>query len=300
LICRDHFDDCSLWGVTIFLLILILIPLSVFIGFAASAIGFTAWPLIVPVLFVFFGFDLYLTLFISLLVDCGNALVMVLKSYPQGLVDVKFGLMMAAYVLIWIAIGIGLGAAFIPQHQEMFRGAAGFLIIIFGVLFIFRGYRLKRRISAGTHDPGAVLHFPKTHRQGLGICRSRLIYPAAAAMGLQTGLIGIGGGMGHAVILMVCLSYPTMMATGTAMLITFCATLCAAAGIFLQIPGGTFDNTFLFLLIPLMAAMSMLGTRLGARIAHSLTDDKVNYFIGAIVVAAGVLAVWQKFLLQHV
>lgn len=283
----------------ILLLILLLIPLSVFIGFAASAIGFTAWPLIVPVLFVFFGFDLYLTLFISLLVDCGNALVMVLKSYPHKLVDIKFGLMISAYTLIWIAIGIGFGATFIPQHQEMFRGAAGFLIILFGILFIFRGYRLKRKISAGTHEPGSVFHSPEAHRQGLGICRSRLIYPAAAAMGLQTGLVGIGGGMGHAVILMACLSYPTMMATGTAMLITFCATLFAAAGMFLQIPGGTFDNTFLFLLTPLMVAMSMSGTRLGAKISHALTDDQVNYFIGGIVVVAGVLAMWQKFLLQH-
>ncbi len=251
-------------------------------------------------MFVFFGFDLYLTLFISLLVDCGNALVMVLKSHPHRLVDIKFGLMVSAYVLIWIAIGIGLGTMFIPQHQEMFRGAAGFLIIVFGILFVFRGYRLRLKINAGTHEPAAALESPEAHRRRLGICRSRLLYPAAAAMGLQTGLIGIGGGMGHAVILMVCLSYPTLMATGTAMLITFCATLFAAGGIFLQIPAGIFYNTFLFLLIPLMVAMSMLGTRIGAKISYSLADDQVNYFIGGIVIIAGVLAVWQKFLLQYV
>ncbi|MDZ7832612.1 MAG: TSUP family transporter [Desulfobacterales bacterium] len=274
--------------------------MSVFTGFAASAIGFTAWPLIVPVFFVLFGFDLYLTLFISLLIDCGNALMMVLTAYPHKRVDVKFGLMMSVFAMIWIAAGIAVGTAFIPDHQEMFRGAAGFLVILFGVAFILRGYRIKLKMNAGTHDPEAILHSPRIHRQSLAKYRSRLIYPAVAAMGFQVGLIGIGGGMGFAVFLMACLAYPTLTATGTAMMITFCCTLAAAAGIFFQIPDGTFSNPFLIQLIPLILAMSMIGTRLGAKVSYALADDHVNYLIGGIVLTAGLLAALQKFLLQFV
>jgi len=249
---------------------------------------------------VLFGFDLYLTLFISLLIDCGNALMMVLTAYPHKRVDVKFGLMMSAFALIWIAAGIALGTIFIPGHQEMFRGAAGFLVILFGVAFIFRGYRIKLKMAAGAYDPEAILHFPEIHRQSLAKSRSRLIYPAVAAMGFQVGLIGIGGGMGFAVFLMACLAYPTLTATGTAMMITFCCTLFAAAGIFFQIPDGIFSNPVLIQLIPLVVAMSMLGTRLGAKISYALADDHVNYLIGGIVLTAGLLAALQKFLLQFV
>ena len=253
-----------------------------------------------PVFFVLFGFDLYLTLFISLLIDCGNALMMVLTAYPQKRVDVRFGLMMAAFALIWIAAGIALGTTFIPGHQEMFRGAAGFLIILFGLGFMLRGYRIKQQMAAGLHDPEAILHYPEVHRQSLTKYRSRLIYPAIAAMGFQVGLIGIGGGMGFAVFLMACLAYPTLTATGTAMMITFCCTLVAAGGIFFQIPEGTFSNPFLIQLIPLVVAMSMLGTRMGAKISYALPDDRVNYLIGGIVLTAGLLAALQKFLLQFV
>jgi hypothetical protein len=44
------------------LLLLAVIPLSFVIGTGASAIGVTAWMLLVPILFIVFGFDLYLTM----------------------------------------------------------------------------------------------------------------------------------------------------------------------------------------------------------------------------------------------
>ena len=68
----------------------VLLSLSMFVGVAASAIGFTAWPLAVPVLYIIFGFDLYLTLFISLTIDCGNALVIALLSMRNGETDINY------------------------------------------------------------------------------------------------------------------------------------------------------------------------------------------------------------------
>ena len=70
----------------------IFIPLSFLIGIGASAIGVTAWMMLVPILFVLFGFDLYLTIFISLLVDCGNALIMLIIAGQNGKLSLKTGL----------------------------------------------------------------------------------------------------------------------------------------------------------------------------------------------------------------
>ncbi|MBT4267555.1 MAG: hypothetical protein HOD85_25390, partial [Deltaproteobacteria bacterium] len=69
----------------------ILIPLTLIIGIGAAAIGATAWTMLVPVLFVLLGFNIYVTLFLSLLIDCVNALVMTVISARQQQLDVGQG-----------------------------------------------------------------------------------------------------------------------------------------------------------------------------------------------------------------
>jgi uncharacterized membrane protein YfcA len=272
--------------------------LSAFVGFGASAIGITAWPLIVPLLFVFAGFNLYLTLFISLLMDCGNAFVMMLVAGQHRLVDVKLGLLLAAFALIWIAAGIWLGAFFIPGHEDLFRGAASLISIFFGIAFLAKGFRARRQRKVGRRRAGRMTRPFAAHRSSLNRYRSRLIYPAVAALGLQIGLFGIGGGMWHSVFLMALLGYPTLAATGTAMLITFIATLFAACAMFFQIPADALDNVRLIQFVPLIVAMSMLGTQLGAKISYALNEERVNYLIGAVVLTAGLLAALQKIMVH--
>jgi len=277
---------------------LLLIPLSVFVGICASAIGMTAWPLIVPLLFVFSGFNIYLTLFISLLMDCGNALVMMRVAGQRKLMDIKLGVRLALFALLWIAAGIFAGTFFIPENEEMFRGAAGLISILFGLAFLIKGWRARcRRLNDGVLAAPEVACF-ETHRRGLNVYRSSLIYPAVAGLGFQIGLFGIGGGMWHSVFLMVFLGYPTLAGTCTAMLITFISTLFAACGMFLNIPAGAMDNQLLVQLIPLIVAMSMLGTRMGAKISYALSEEYTNYLIGGVVIVAGLAATLQKLLLQ--
>jgi len=277
---------------------LLLIPLSVFVGICASAIGMTAWPLIVPLLFVFSGFNIYLTLFISLLMDCGNALVMMRVAGQHKNMDIKLGVRLALFALIWIAAGILVGTFFIPANEEMFRGAAGVISILFGIAFLIKGWRARcRRLSTGMAAAPEMGCF-ETHRRGVNVYRSSLIYPAVAGLGFQIGLFGIGGGMWHSVFLMAFLGYPTLAATGTAMLITFISTLFAAAGMFLNIPAAALDNRLLIQLVPLIVAMSMLGTQMGAKISYALSEEYINYLIGGVVIVGGLAATLQKLLLQ--
>ena len=99
--------------------------MSLFIGIAASAIGFTAWPLVVPVLFILCGIDLYLTLFSSLLVDCANALVMTIIAKKNNCLDVRQGIRLAVFAVVWIVAGFSLGRFFIPGNDHLFRGRPG-------------------------------------------------------------------------------------------------------------------------------------------------------------------------------
>ena len=117
-------------------------------------------------------------------------------------------------------------------------------------------------------------------------------------MAIQTGLIGIGGGMGYAIFLMLCLSFSTLRATGTAMLITCCAALVASIGILFQIPNGIIMDNDVIKIICFIVGMSALGTVVGARIAYSLSEQKVNYLIGGIVIFASLLVTAQGLVLN--
>lgn len=259
--------------------------MSLFTGIAASAIGFTAWPLVVPVLFVLFGVDIYLTIFISLLIDCGNALVMTVIAARNGRVLVRQGLTLAAFALPWIFAGILIGRTFIPQNEDYFRGSAGYLIILLGVFFIARG--LKKNASEPKEIMAARYRF-----------RFVPLLAGVAFMAFQVGLVGIGGGMGYAVFLMLCLSAPVLTATGTAMLMTLISTIFASALIFFQIPDTGFDHEMFRMGFPIMMLASMAGTGIGSKIAYSVSEAKLNFFIGVVVICAGLAAALHRFYIQ--
>ncbi len=273
----------------------VLLPISLFIGFAAAAIGFTAWPLIVPILYVIFGFDLYLTLFISLLIDCANAFFISLVALKNKRIDLRIGLTCAAIACPVVLLGIYAGTKFIPGNRDFFRGTAGFLIMLLGIFFIFRG------INASGAGGRTILFYdrlvPDRVRGRIRKMLPVLAYPGAALMALQTGMFGIGGGMGYALMLIICLSFPTLRATGTAMLITFFSTLAASIGIYLQLPGnsGTGAPALYYIAAAVMA--SMAGVFTGAKIAYSLPESRVNYLVGTVIIIAGAAAAIQKYAL---
>jgi uncharacterized membrane protein YfcA len=92
--------------------------------YRSQCLGVTSWMLLVPILFVFFGFDLYLTLFISLLIDCSNALVMTFIAGRNGLVAIKMALVLSLIASVAVIAGVNLGTTFIPEHQALFKSPA--------------------------------------------------------------------------------------------------------------------------------------------------------------------------------
>ena len=275
-------------------LLTILLPLSFVIGIGASAIGATAWMMLVPIMFVAFGFDLYQTIFISLLVDCGNALVMTIISAQKRQLEFKIGLKLSVFASLVVCLGIYLGTAFIPDNQGFFKSPAAFFTLIIGLGFIRRGYKQGR---AGAAQPPGVRRAESPPAAGVerGLPgRWLLIYPAVSFVSFQTGLFGIGGGMMYSVFLMFCYSLPTLKATGTAMLMTLITTVVAGSGIFFLIPAESGLGGKTIILILLMVFVSMMGTVLGARIAYSISLKKLNYMIGGVILTAAAIAFVQK------
>ena len=216
---------------------------------------------------------------------------MTLIAAKHRQIDFQRGILLAVFALIWIVGGIVLGKAFISGNQDFFKGSAGIITIIIGILFIVKG--VKNKTLKGSNTSPATLN--KTDNGGL---RRYLIYVGVALMAFHIGFFGIGGGMGYAISLMLFLSYPILKATGTAMLMTFCSTLVAAGGLFFLIPDTAFADSDAQVLIPMMVGLSMLGTAVGAKIAYSLTERQINFLIGGVVIFAGLLATAQKFIFQ--
>jgi len=244
---------------------------------------------------------LYLTLFSSLLVDCGNALVRTLIAAKHRQINIRRGLLLAVYALVWIAGGIVVGKTFIPGNEDFFRGSAGIMAIIIGTSFIIKG--VKNKPPRGS-NPKSINGPLNKNSQGDAVnktekgFRSYLIYAGVALMAFHIGFFGIGGGMGYAISLMLFLSYPVLKATGTAMLITFFSTLFAACCFFFLIPESAFSQLHVQWLIPMMVGLSMFGTIIGAKITYSLTERQINFLIGSVVIFAGILATAQKMILQ--
>ena len=107
-------------------------PLALIIGIGASAIGFTAWMIMVPILFVVFGFDIYLAIFLSLIIDLGNAAVMSAMAFRKGEHDIKRAAAIITVSIPFIALGVYAGTFFIPQNQEYFKGSIGVMNFVIG------------------------------------------------------------------------------------------------------------------------------------------------------------------------
>ena len=280
------------------LLLIVLLPLAFIIGIGASAIGVTAWMLLIPVLYVLFSFDLYLAIFISLSIDCANALIMTVIAYQNQQLDLKKGLQLSLFGSVFVILGVYLGTTFIPENKELFKSPSAIVTILFGLGFIRRGYKqgkLETVTQIEGKDPAASVLPVSNSSQWFN--RASLIYPAVFYVSIQTGMVGIGGGMMYSIFLMFCFAYPALKATGTAMLISLISTPIAGIGIFFQIPAADSLDRSKTVLILVMMLFSTVGTISGARIAYALSLKRLNYLIAGVILFAAVLALIQGSLI---
>jgi uncharacterized membrane protein YfcA len=277
--------------------ILIFAPMSLFIGISASAIGYTAWSLLVPILFVGFGLDLYLSLFISLMVDCGNAVVMTIIGITKRQTDVTVGLKLAVLAGIFVIPGIYMGTGFLPRNAGLFRGTLGFMTMFIGFFFILRGYRAGRAEMTGTVDE-TIVEFGFVKRIINGVVKKMILHIGVAFTGVVTGLIGIGGGMNYSLLFMLFRSFGPRRAAGTAMLMTAVTTFLAAIGILLQVPDTVPMDSPTRIMTVIIVLMSMAGTWIGAKVAYALSETKINYLIGIVIILASTAVTIQCLVLK--
>ncbi|MHA1253159.1 MAG: sulfite exporter TauE/SafE family protein, partial [Candidatus Helarchaeota archaeon] len=119
------------------------------LGIAAGFVGASAVSIVVPVLYIFFMFDILMALGTSLLVDVIGASVIAALYWKKGNVDVKMGVRLGAISFTFAIIGAIIAFYIANYSENILTSFFGWFNIILGVMLIQDGGRsaLKERKS---------------------------------------------------------------------------------------------------------------------------------------------------------
>ena len=265
-------------------------------GFAGGLFGIGGGIIMVPALYVAFGFidvapEVRLTLAIgtSLGVIIITSLRSVSAHHKAGHVDVS----VLKYWLIWISLGAfaaGFIADYIPTRilTLFFAVSAG----VIGVMRIAKGLSLRRQ-SQQSAPPCATTITETQHAPSPWITTFAPVL--GVATGLTSGLLGIGGGV-LGVMVMGWAGRPVHQAIGTA----------SGFGIGVAIPGtlgfvmAGLGHEFLpvgaigFVHLPafaILGCMTLITAPMGARTAHKLAPAALMGMFGVyVLIMAGLMA----------
>ncbi len=271
------------------IILLILVPICILVGFAASTIGYTAWSLIVPLLFVLFGFDIRIVLFISLSIDCVNAFLMTRFSIRMNEIDIPISKKTAYLSSISTVFGVFIGLIILLNNQGFFRGGMGYVNILLGTIFIIKGIKMLNQPEKNLEEKAMIQDQKKA---------DLVFYAGSIASAFLTGLIGIGGGMNYVLLLMISRGFHIKKAEGTAMYITTWTTGTAALVFFGNSFIAQLFSVQIVILIATCITVSAIATYVGAKVAQRLSEAKITILVGLIVVLAATIASVQNLLLN--
>jgi len=250
------------------------VPLALLLGLWAGVSGYSAWPLLVPLLFVVAGLPIRECVAASMLIDAVNAVAASLTHARQGVLWPRAAFGLAPWVLGPGLLGAVAGVFLLDRASSPLRGVAGWAAVAIGAALVVRAARTgKNPPSRDAAPPAAAL-------------RLRWGRAAAAAIGFLMGAIGMGGGFSLALVGMLLWRLPTLVCVGTGLLVT-ATTLPILLAVHLA---------FLGVLLPVgpmllgAAALSALGAVAGARFAESVPDRALGLAVGGCVIAAGAVA----------
>ena len=232
------------------------------IGLSLGALGAGGSILTVPILVYAMGVPVQSAAGTSLAVVGLNALVGALDHLRRGRSLPKTGLAFGLSGLLG-----ALAGAWLNHHLR-----ADVVLTLFAMLMLAAAWNLVRRRVATEQSTFTEQFTPAAW--------SRLI-AAGLAVGLLTGLFGIGGGFLIVPALVIVLGVPMRMAVGTSLV---AIALNALWGVLAYLGLGGLD----WGLIGLFAAGGLLGVLLGGRLAGRLPERALRIAFASLVVGLAI------------
>lgn len=276
--------------------VLIFIPMALLIGVATASISFTAWNIVVPLVFVGFNFEIYNALFISILIDLVDSLILTIIYAKNKRVNFKDGWIWSIPTLIGALLSFYfISESFLTNNPEFLRGSIGYILLILGFFFILKGYKGIKKSKVQTTDLSPTSENPPSQKKTMA--KSLTILIVIAGMFVSGGLggaVGIGNGTNFVLLLMIFIpGYDLAKATGTGCFLMFLLMIICAI-LFM----GFVDFAFLWPYILVAIIFSSIGTTISAKYAVKLSKDKLTLMVGIVITVAALVGTIQAIIFK--
>ncbi|OLS30882.1 MAG: hypothetical protein ThorAB25_06780 [Candidatus Thorarchaeota archaeon AB_25] len=270
------------------LIVILALPIGILIGLGAGIVGLTAWPIIVPLLFVIGGVPLHQALLSSLLVDLAIAITLTVFYFRRSDVgiDTRFNAKLGLIAGIAATITVVIAFPLLEQYSDAFKGGSPFITLALGAVFLIQGLRLKERNTNGANKENKFSSL-STHQKHI------LSYIFCVVIGFLTGAIAIGGAMNFVLVLVFLLGYPTYRAVGSAMVAT---TIMLSMTVLTYLILLSFSITTLSTVL-LYICGGVMSSYIAVKRAQRIPERKLRLLIGIVVIATAIFASVQIYLL---
>ena len=241
-------------------------------GFGTGLAGLSAAAVIAPMLITFLHVNAYEAVGIALASDVLASAVSAYTYKKNKNLDVKNGLVMLAFVLVFTLAGSYL-ASLLPQTTM--GGFSMFMMLLMGLKFIFRPVMEAKESNKNRSRKKAVIQS--------AIC--------GMAVGLICGFVGAGGGMMMLLVLVSVLGYELKTAVGTSVFIMTFTALTGATSHF-AIGGGITDYSILIMCI----VFTLIGTMLTAKFANKASPKVMNRTLGVGLAAMSIVMIIVNYI----
>ncbi len=237
--------------------------LAILIGISLGLLGGGGSILAVPILVYIVGMSAKPAIAVSLLVVGTTSFIGALRHWRASNVDLRLALIFGLVSMAGSYIGGRLAANLSDTFQ----------LVLFAMVMLAASVSMLRSRDDGT---------------GSSAVRLPMVTAAAGAVGLLTGIVGVGGGFLIVPALVLFGGVPMKRAVGTSLLVI---AMNSASGFVAYAGHVTIDWYF----TALFTAMGILGVFIGAALAQYVSQPalKRSFAIFLIVVATFIL--WQNF-----
>lgn len=271
------------------------IPLAILIGIAAACIGYTAWGIMVPLLFVGFGFGIFDAILISLMIDLVNSIILTGKYSKQDKVNFKEGTKWGLLALSGAIIAAFFAISILPSNEAFLRGSVGYVFFLLSAFFIYRGYNLSK-----TQEKNELTKKKKLSLRLSSKTKTIVMGAGVLVSGILSGLLGIGSGANYALLFLLVLGaeggFDILRATGTSCYIM--AMVSAPLCLIFSVAGlVNFELILPYLAVGII--FSAIGTVFGSSIALKVSESKLNYLVGIAIFITALVSSIQAIMLPY-
>lgn len=233
-------------------------------GIGTGFAGMSAAAVISPMLITLLGVPAYEAVGIALASDVLASAVSSYTYKKNGNIDIKNGLIMMVFVLIFTFVGSCVAKLLPDSTMGSF---SVFMTMILGIKFVVKPVMTTKE-AMGSVSP-----------------KKRIIQSIICGMliGFICGFIGAGGGMMMLLILTTVLGYELKCAVGTSVFIMTFTALTGAVSHFAI--GGMPDITTLILCV----VFTLIWARIAAKIANKSDVKTLNRVTGIVLIVLGIV-----------